>query len=57
LAVAEMLFNRGEADQASELNLFGFEKSQEMYAFYQTQQKELQFGQRVRTSSDGKLNF
>lgn len=52
LAVAEMLYNRGEPDQAKELNMFGFANALEMYAYYQTQQRELQFGFRVRTASD-----
>lgn len=57
MAVSEMLANRGDIDQAVWLNNFGFQNIKSMYQFYQTQRAELPYWQRVRTSSDGFMNF
>lgn len=55
-AVAEMLANRMEGDEAVRLNNLGFQNAKSMYQFYATQRMELEYNQRVRTSSDGFLN-
>lgn len=55
MAVSEMLMNRGESEEGTRLNNFGFQNIKSMYQFYQTQRNELQYNQRVRTVSDGYL--
>lgn len=58
LAAAEILYNRGEADYSRFLERYGFYRHvRSFYAFYATQQKELVYGQRVRTASDGQVNI
>lgn len=58
LASAEVLYNRGEADYSRFLERYGFFRHvKQYYAFYQTQQKELIFNQRVRTQQDGVINI
>ena len=52
LAVSEMMANRGEMDEATKLNNFGFQNVKSMFQFYTTQRNELQYNQRVRTVSD-----
>lgn len=56
-ATAEMLYNRGEPDIALQLNNYWFENARNAVRFYQTKQKELIYGQRVRTVSDGQVNI
>lgn len=56
MAVAEMLANRMEMDEAIRLNNFGFNNIKSMYQFYGTQRQELMYNQRVRTVSDWVLN-
>lgn len=56
MAVAEMLANRMEMEEAIRLNNFGFNNIKSMYQFYGTQRQELMYNQRVRTVSDGVLN-
>ena len=41
MAVAEMMANRGEMDEAMKLNNFGFQNIKSMYQFYTTQRGEL----------------
>lgn len=52
MAVAEMMANRGEMDEAMKLQNFAFQNIKSMYQFYTTQRTELQYNQRVRTVSD-----
>jgi len=52
LAIAEMMANRWEMNEALMLNNFAFVNTKNMYKFYQTQKWELQYNQRVRTSKD-----
>jgi len=56
IAVSEFLFNRGEPDIWIELNNFWYNNVKTMYAFYNDQQVEKNYNQRVRTSRDGFIN-
>mgnify|MGYP006266546777 CR=1 FL=1 len=57
MAVSEMLANRWDMEQAVQLNNFWFNNIKSMYQYYTTQRQELMYNQRVRTGSDGILNF
>lgn len=57
IATAEMLANRWDLDEALKLNNFWFQKVKNMYQFYSTIRKELQYNQRVRTLSDWYLEI
>lgn len=57
MAIAEMMANRWEMDEAMKLNNFWFNNIKSMYQFYVTQRWELPYNQRVRTSSDWFLNI
>lgn len=57
LAVAEMMANRGEMDEAIKLNNFAFGNVQSMYQFYVSQRSELQYNQRVGSIYDWYLNI
>jgi hypothetical protein len=52
MAMAEMMANRGEMDEAIKLNNFGFNNIKSMYQFYSTQRNELEYNQRVTNSSE-----
>ena len=56
LAVAEMMANRGEMDEAIRLNNFAFNNVKSMYQYYTSVRTELMYNQRVRTLQDGTLN-
>lgn len=56
IAVAEMMANRWEMDEAIKLSNFWFNNIKSMYQFYTTQRQELMYNQRVRTFSDWILN-
>ena len=57
MAIAEMMANRGEMDEAIKLNNFWFQNIKSMYEFYNSQRVELMYNQRVWTSSDWFFNF
>ena len=57
MAMAEMMANRGEMDEAIKLNNFGFNNIKSMYQFYSTQRNELEYNQRVTNSSEWFFNF
>lgn len=57
LAMAEMMMNRGEADEGSKLYNFGFQNVRNMYQAYGSARKEIQFNRRIRTQKDGNMNF
>jgi hypothetical protein len=52
MAVAEMLSNRGETEEGTRLNHLGFNNIKSMYQFYGTQRIEMQYNQRVGSSTD-----
>lgn len=52
MAVAEMLSNRGETEEGTRLNHLGFNNIKSMYQFYATQRIEMQYNQRVGSSTD-----
>jgi len=52
IATAEMMYNRGEMDEAYRLNAIGVKNVKAMYKKYQQGKNELKYGTRVWTSQD-----
>lgn len=57
IAVAEILYERGEEDRASRLLSRAVGRVKQMYDYYGNQNSELPFGNRVGTSKDQYLNI
>lgn len=57
VAVAEILYERGEEDRATRLLSRACGKIRQMYDYYGQLNTESVFGNRVRTSKDGALNI